>query len=285
MASRMPLALACEALTKPWNAMRVFQSDGYIGRVPEHYKKFYWEWKVAPKTPVHYIPAPGNFERLPSGEVKPVQNVPILLKEPTELHKGIWGGEAIIKGFVKKKPTKRRVPRYWIPTIKMSVVYSEILDRYMRLHVTERTLTLIDEHYGFDSYILNTPPADLMSELALKMRREMLLALIRETLYPDNPSKKLQILEKYKEHIIPEEEAEWFGLTLKEAGIKQKTIEDDANTPQPLKHAFRAEFIEYLKNKKEDQEKEEQEKEEKVSLSQTSWLSRVNPFAKKSEDS
>ena len=42
-----------------------------------------------------------------------------------------------------------------------------------------------------------------MSQLALKIRREMLLALVRETLYPDNPAKKEEVLQKYKKHIIP----------------------------------------------------------------------------------
>lgn len=47
------------------------------------------------------------------------------------------------------------MPRYWVPTLKETSIYSEILDRYMNIVVTERTLSLIDEHYGFDNYILN----------------------------------------------------------------------------------------------------------------------------------
>lgn len=48
---------------------------------------------------------------------------------------------------------------------------------------------------------------------------------------------------------MQEEEAEWFGLTLVEAATKQSKMEEAANAPKPLKHAFRAEFIEYLKTK------------------------------------
>lgn len=47
------------------------------------------------------------------------------------------------------------MPHYWVPTLKKTVLYSEILDRFMNITVTERTLSLIDQNYGFDSYILN----------------------------------------------------------------------------------------------------------------------------------
>lgn len=85
---------------------------------------------------------------------QPVQNVPIPLKYPKELDKGIWGGEAVVMGFIKKTKYKRRFRRYWVPELKKSVVYSEILDKYMRTIVTQRTLNLIHENYGFDHYIL-----------------------------------------------------------------------------------------------------------------------------------
>ena len=49
---------------------------------------------------------------------------------------------------------------------------------------------------------------------------------------------------------LQEEEAEWYGLTIKEASTKQKILEEDIE-PEPLKHAFRKEFVEYLENNKE----------------------------------
>ncbi|XP_050685896.1 39S ribosomal protein L28, mitochondrial-like [Eriocheir sinensis] len=283
MAKRIPIQLAREMVQRPWNALRPFQQEGPLARVPEHYKKFFWEWKQCPKAPVHYIPTPGKFEKLPNGDIVPVQNLPLPLLYPKEMHEGIWGGEGIIKGFQKRKPTTRRVPHYWVPFVKSSVVYSEILDRHMTINVTDRTLRLIDQHYGFDNYILETPPADLMSELALKLRREMLLALVRETLHPDNPAKRKELLEKHKKHILPEEEAEWYGLNLKEASTKQKRIEEAANRPQPLKHIFRAEFVEYLKASEEAKAAAAAAADEESS-SASSWLTKVNPFAKKKDE-
>lgn len=47
-----------------------------------------------------------------------------------------------------------RIAHWWFPRLKRTVVYSDILDEYMSVSVTERTLKLIDQHAGFDSYIL-----------------------------------------------------------------------------------------------------------------------------------
>lgn len=83
-----------------------------------------------------------------------MQTRPIVLTFPKESHYGLWGGEGIIRGFVKRHPLRRRVPRFWFPVIQKAVVYSEILDKYMEITVTRRTLLLIDQHYGLDAYIL-----------------------------------------------------------------------------------------------------------------------------------
>lgn len=85
---------------------------------------------------------------------RPVQNVPIPLQYPKEMNEGIWGGEAIVQGFKKKGKYKRRVPHFWMPHLLRNVVYSEVLDTYMRVVVTNRTIRLIHENYGFDHYLL-----------------------------------------------------------------------------------------------------------------------------------
>lgn len=127
---------------------------GWAKLLPAEYLKFRQECRL-PKTPVHYIPRPGKYERNEeTGEVRPVQNVPLPLKWPRESHQGLWGGEAIIKGFTKFKPLKRRCPHFWTPQLKKTVVYSEILNKFMSVVVTQRTIDLIHQHYGFDNYIL-----------------------------------------------------------------------------------------------------------------------------------
>lgn len=83
-----------------------------------------------------------------------VQNVPLPLKYPKEMNDGIWGGEAVVQGFIKKSKYRRRVPRFWVPDLQKTVLYSEVLNTYMRVTVTDRTMDLIHEHYGFDHYLL-----------------------------------------------------------------------------------------------------------------------------------
>lgn len=48
---------------------------------------------------VHYIPQEGKWKRDDlTGEILPIQNIPIPLKHPAEIHEGLWGGEAVVKG-------------------------------------------------------------------------------------------------------------------------------------------------------------------------------------------
>lgn len=84
----------------------------------------------------------------------PVPKVPLPLIYPLEANKQLWGGEAVVQGFQSRAEKTRRVPHFWVPILKRSVVYSEILDKYIRLVVTDRTLQLINANYGFDHYIL-----------------------------------------------------------------------------------------------------------------------------------
>lgn len=59
----------------------------------------------------------------------------------------------MVQGFTKRFQS-RRVPRYWVPQLFKSVVYSEVLDKYLRTIVTDRALELIHQNYGFDHYLL-----------------------------------------------------------------------------------------------------------------------------------
>nr|CAG4642133.1 EOG090X0GHI [Eurycercus lamellatus] len=221
-----------------------------LSRFPICYRNFYKEWRYGKQAPVHYIPEEGTWKRNPeTGEVKIVQNKPLPLTYPKEFDYGLWGGETVVRGFIKRHPLRRRVPHFWFPMLKKSVFYSDILDKHLEIVVTPRTLRLVDQHYGFDNYILETPPQDLKSLLGIKLKREMLLALARKDFLPNNPTKREELLNKYKKFILPEEEAEWYGLTLSEALEKVKKMETVVEKKQPLKHKFRDEYIEQLKEK------------------------------------
>ncbi|XP_031847703.1 mitochondrial ribosomal protein L28 [Nomia melanderi] len=253
---------------------------GIGAELPVEYKKFWKEWKLTKPTAVHYVKQEGRYIRDEETEVvRPVQNVPLPLLYPKEHNQGIWGGEAVIQGYMKKSKYHRRFPHFWFPMLKKTILYSEVLDKYMRTVVTDRTLNLIHEHYGFDHYLLKTPACDLISELAVKLKRQILLALVDKTLYPNDPDKREEIYNKYKEYLTAytRDEIEWYGLTYKEACLKWIKLKDEQNPVQPLKLQYRAELIASLQ---EESKKQETEKTESMVDSTLSWISKVNPFSK-----
>ena len=258
-------------------------SKGIGAELPEEYKKFWREWKLQEPTAVHYIKQEGNYVRDEETEVvRPVQNIPLPLTYPKEFHQGIWGGEAVVQGFQKKHRRSRRYPHFWFPTLKKSVVYSEVLDTYMSVVITNRTIILIHEHYGFDHYLLKTPACDLKSELALKIKRQILVALADKTLYPNDPTKREKIYNKYKEYLTAytKEEIEWYGLTYMEACKKWVKQKEQLTRVEPLKIKYRSELIAKLKENKIGEA-------EGVDVSppegHSSWISKLNPFAKSSK--
>ena len=82
-----------------------------------------------------------------------------------------------------------------------AVFYSEILDKYLKIICTKRTLDLVDDAYGFDGYILRTPVNDLKSQLALHLKRFMLIKLAKKD-FPTE-EKANEMCEKYADCIIP----------------------------------------------------------------------------------
>lgn len=222
-------------------------------RLPEHYSKRYWENLLRDATPVHYRPPSSHLYWDPVRKVKVVaENYPLFVIYPPEADEGLWGGEGIVKGWRESRPyTKKKIlPRHWVPrlyfpNIKKQVLYSEILDKYMEITVTERALRLIDESFGLDYYILRTPEIDLASKLGNRLKREMLLTLAMGAYFPENEERRNYIKEKYAEFVIPFEEADWVGLDLNEAARKQQEIEEQM-VPEPLKYKLEKELVSRL---------------------------------------
>ncbi|VDK44674.1 unnamed protein product [Gongylonema pulchrum] len=157
------------------------------------------------------------------------------------------------------------MPRHWIPhfffpRLKNVVVYSEILNKHMKIVVTERTCRLIDKHFGLDSYLLETPEIDIASRLGNRLKREILLTLAKDTYYPDDQERHDFIKRKYAKFVIPVEEAEWIGLDLNEACRKQQEIEESVK-PEPEKYKFELELVKRLASGDEDPDKDEIVKE------------------------
>uniref|UniRef100_A0A8C9UU76 Large ribosomal subunit protein bL28m n=1 Tax=Spermophilus dauricus TaxID=99837 RepID=A0A8C9UU76_SPEDA len=178
-----------------------------------------------------------------------VEDVPIPIYYPPESQQGLWGGEGWVVGYryVNGDKLSKRVKKVWKPQLFQRELYSEILDKKFSVTVTMRTLDLIDKAYGFDFYILKTPKEDLCSKFGMDLKRAMLLRLARQdpALHPDDPEQRAAIYHKYKEFAIPEEEAEWVGLTLEEAVEKQRLLEE--KDPVPLFKVYVEELVEQLR--------------------------------------
>uniref|UniRef100_A0A0N5BC79 Large ribosomal subunit protein bL28m n=1 Tax=Strongyloides papillosus TaxID=174720 RepID=A0A0N5BC79_STREA len=238
--------------------------NSVVHRLPEFYKKRYWEELLKDKKPVHYIPPKERYSWDSHRQVMVEnENVPIEPIYPPEADLGIWGGEGVVKGyrtskpFIKKKILPRHwVPHFWFPSLKKVVLYSEVLNKYMKLTVTESALRQIDDAFGLDFYLLKTNDLDLHSKLALKLKREILITLAKENYFEGDEERKNYIKEKYKDFKMPLEEAEWVGLDLNEACIKLQDIEDD-DLPIPLKYRFEKELVDDIKSGKVSPEAEE----------------------------
>ncbi|CAG9090184.1 hypothetical protein JYU34_009276 [Plutella xylostella] len=257
---------------------------GIATELPAAYKKFWREWKVLKPAAVHYIPQNSQWKRDDiTGETLPVQNIPIPLKYPGELHEGIWGGEAVVKGFQKRNPNKRRVPHYWVPVLKRTVVKSVVLNTHLSVTVTDRTISLINDHYGFDHYLLKTPACDLVSLLALKLKKQILTELMNGCpRYAHDPKKQKEVYAEYQTYLssYTPEEIDWYGLTWYEALSKMAKQKEAANRPAPLKNAYRKNLLEKLKAAGIDGVKPNTEED---IASTSTWLSKMNPFGKKDE--
>ncbi|XP_032804524.1 large ribosomal subunit protein bL28m [Petromyzon marinus] len=228
---------------KMWEALKL--QRGVYARLPQHYRD-----SLVPRdpTPVHYVPGEDGWKSCPrTGRRWRVQRNPAIpVHYPRESQNGLWGGEGWLYGFTYSNNEKlsRKLRRLWKPQLFKRDLYSEILDHTFSVTVTMRTLDLIDNAYGFDFYILKTPKEDLNSKFGMELKRTLLLRLARKDtqLYPDDPVKREFVYDKYKEFVVPEEEAEWVGLSLVEAVEKQRQIEK--KDVEPLFKVYVRELVE-----------------------------------------
>ncbi|TRY70990.1 hypothetical protein TCAL_09301 [Tigriopus californicus] len=230
---------------------------GIDARLPAHYKTYYREWQRGPEKfrALAFQYKDGVFEKDEFGQVRRIQNHSGIILYPDEFHEGLWGGEGVIKGVQAPKPAKRwpntgqTVPRYWFPKTHQAVVYSEVLDQALTVTATPYGEYLVDQYGSLDSYLLQEPVNEVYSRFLLRLKREILLALVRRDLYPHNERRKAKLLAKYEPYVLPDEEADWHGLSLKDARLKQGEMDRLAaqRAQVPQKIALRRELVDLLK--------------------------------------
>jgi len=229
---------------------------GLKKNMPTHFKEYYKLWMEGPKEHIHSKPPQARFEKDEWGEIYPIQTPRIYVIYPDMFHQGMWGGEGVVKGLLKREDGNHRnfkppAAKYWWPTLFEGVVYSEILDKHMDMVCTKRGIRLVDECAGFDKYLLSTPVNEIYATGLLRIKRELLLALSdKESFAGTVAGGRRGVYEKYEEWAVTREEADWHGLTLVEAKKKQAAIEArklDAETV-PDKLRYRKELVEMLRS-------------------------------------
>jgi len=228
---------------------RVYPDDsvGVEERLPKHYMDFHNQWKKGPQSSIHQIIPQEKWRKTDTGVVIPVQTPRIPVLYPDEFHKGLWGGQGVVKGLEEPEDRKHKpnydIPqeKYWFPKLFVGVVYSEILNTHLEVTMTKRAQRLIDQSYGLDNYLLETPVNEVYSLLALKIKRQILLALSGGKL-PD------AVMTRYSQYIVPHEVADWHGLPWNDALDKLHEIEriQDKSEVKPLKVQYRQELLELL---------------------------------------
>merc|ERR1719495_1125916 len=111
--------------------------------------------------------------------------------------------------------------------------------------VTKRGVRLVDEAAGFDSYLLSTPVNEVYATGLLRLKRELLLALAQPGLLPDS------VQRKYEKFRLSFDEADWHGLTMREA----RKIPD--------KVVFRKQLVEELREGRFEEDAEDFGEQEK----------------------
>jgi len=249
----------------------VFPPGSLRSRLPEHFKKNYLAKLEENPDLKHQEPYLAKY-RIDgeTGHRIPIQDPPVRTVRPPAYDRVLFGGERIIHGYTKRKPndiygpfTKvdesndKKRPNFWFPKYKTHLFFSEILDRYIQVPITDTTLDAVDAAAGFDFYILKTDVVNLDSRLGECLKKEMMTKLSNGEAGPSDADieTKKEIYDRYKSHLLPPEEVEWLGLTLSEACAKQMKIEEKIvdNRLVPLKYVFAKRVYDQLKYEVEDE--------------------------------
>ncbi|NXS97394.1 RM28 protein, partial [Jacana jacana] len=222
--------------------------EGICARLPQHYLASLQD--DTPPTPVHWRPLGVKYRRNPrTGQRERVQDVPVPVYLPPAANEGLWGGEGWIRWFryARNDKLSTRLPKTWKPQLFERQFYSEILDATMTITVTMRTLDLIDEAYGFDFYILKVCGVVLRNSPGTIQKRSTAVDVADQGKQHPHHLERLYhlLLLLSQDFVIPEEEAEWVGLSLEEAIEKQRLLEK--KDPVPLFKVYAEELVSQLK--------------------------------------
>ena len=124
---------------------------------------------VRPKYPAHYhVPdvyrptkrVTTNFlAYLPENALPPPKYPYGAAKSFKQSDRGLYGGAGKLYGNNVSEKFSTRTRRTWYPNVQTKHIYSRSLGRWIRLHVTTKTLRTIDKVGGLDEYVLGRTSA------------------------------------------------------------------------------------------------------------------------------
>lgn len=95
-------------------------------------------------------------------------------------HRAILGGKHIQFGNQYSETAGNRSRRTWKPNVQTKRIYSEALQKFMKLRVSTYVLKRCDAKGGLDNYLLKTPDSLLHSDLAVRVKRQIIDALYEQ---------------------------------------------------------------------------------------------------------
>lgn len=102
--------------------------------------------------------------------------LPLHRARPNRADRGLWGGA--IKQFGNNRPKfGHRTRRTWDPNVHRKRLWSDILQRFVRINVTTRVLRWMDKVGGLDNYLLKTRDDKIDSIKGNKIKMQLLQEL------------------------------------------------------------------------------------------------------------
>ncbi|BDA43120.1 probable 50S ribosomal protein L28 at N-terminal half [Coccomyxa sp. Obi] len=94
--------------------------------------------------------------------------------------RGLYAGKTVLSGNNVSEDGGNRTRRIWRPNVQSKAIYSEALDRMVRLNVTTAAMRTIDKYGGLDAYLLETPDEKLASDVGSKLKEQIRAALVKQ---------------------------------------------------------------------------------------------------------
>ncbi|XP_030600559.1 large ribosomal subunit protein bL28m isoform X2 [Archocentrus centrarchus] len=168
--------------------------------------------------------------------------------EALKLKQGIYA--RLPKHYLKSLEQKEPTPVHWRP---LGVQYRANPNTGLKERVQDVPVPVYyppesqDGLWGGEGWISGYRYAN-NDKMSTRLRKTWKAQVFKRELYPNDPIKREQVYEKYKQFEIPEEEAEWVGLSLEEAVEKQRQLEH--KEPDPLFKVYVDKLAEDLHIKK-----------------------------------